>query len=351
MVAPRWVVFVAVVSCSVVVAGLAQARHVKRTAVTGLSADSVEHAEYSRERTSHVSDAVMLRAQILLDRAAISPGQLDAKDGENMRHALAAFQELHGLDPTGKLDRETWQELTRDADEPAMVEYTIKQEDVKGPFTQRIPHGFENMAELSRLAYTSPLDLLAEKFHVAPSVLQRLNPGKHFDAAGDSILVPNVGPRNAEARVAVIEVDKRTKDVRALSANGDLIAFYPASVGSKEKPAPTGRYKVRSIAHDPTYHYDPSFHFKGAPDRKLTIAAGPRNPVGVVWIDLSKPSYGIHGTPDPSRIGKTQSHGCIRLTNWDALDLARRVHKGTPVEFLDGPRPLPKGQGEAQGRE
>jgi lipoprotein-anchoring transpeptidase ErfK/SrfK len=136
-----------------------------------------------------------------------------------------------------------------------------------------------------------------------------------------------------------IEVDKPAKVVRALGRNNEVVAFYPASIGSSEKPAPTGTYAVCRVVRNPIYHYDPKFRFKGVrAHRKLAVAPGPNNPVGLVWIDLSKESYGIHGTPRPEEIGKTQSHGCIRLTNWDALDLAKRVRKGTPLVFLDETR-------------
>jgi lipoprotein-anchoring transpeptidase ErfK/SrfK len=146
---------------------------------------------------------------------------------------------------------------------------------------------------------------------------------------------------NAEgARVATIVVDKATSDVRAYNEGGSLVAFYPATIGSAEKPAPTGNFKVRRVAYNPDYHYNPKFAWKGVKaDHELTIEPGPNNPVGLVWIDLTAPSYGIHGTPEPKNIGKTQSHGCIRLTNWDALDLAGMVHRGTLVKFEDKDTP------------
>ncbi len=315
-----------------------------------LSADAVNHAQYSSAPLDR-PNPVMLKAQILLDRATISPGMIDARNGENVRKAIAAFQEVHGLHATGKLDQGTWNELTRDANAPVIVEYKITEQDVKGPFATSIPHDLVKMARLPHLSYASPLELLAEKFHVDAKVLQRLNPGKRFDAAGTSILVPDVGTRQPAGRVARIEVAKSSKNVRALGENGELIAFYPASIGSKEKPAPSGRYKVRKVARNPTYHYNPKFRFKGVhTHRKLTIASGPKNPVGLVWIDLTKESYGIHGTPNPSRIGKSYSHGCVRLTNWDALDLARRVRKGNPVDFVDKSAPLPARETPVQAR-
>jgi lipoprotein-anchoring transpeptidase ErfK/SrfK len=192
------------------------------------------------------------------------------------------------------------------------------------------------MSTLEHLDYTGPVQLLGEKFHVSQNLLRDLNRGRALDRAGSVIVVPNVRGARSNDTVARGEVDKARKAVRAFAADGTLVAFYPATIGSNDKPAPSGTFRIRAVAQNPTYHYDPKFQFKGVKARhKFTIRPGPNNPVGLVWIDLSKPSYGIHGTPDPTKIGKTQSHGCIRLTNWDALDLARRVRKGVQVAFLD----------------
>ncbi len=324
-------------------------------ALPTLSADAITQAEFSASAKLDKASALMAKAEILLDRAAISPGQIDGKNGDNAKKAIATFQQTHELDATGKFDEATWNELSQGSDQPAIVEYQISEQDVRGPFVRIIPRDLEKMARLDHLSYTSPLELLGEKFHVDPKLLKQLNPGKGFDEAGTTILVPNVGDRETSGRVTKIEVDKSAHAVRALGKDGALVAFYPASIGSEEKPAPSGEFKVRRIAKNPTYHYDPKFQFKDVhTNHKLTVAAGPNNPVGVVWIDLTKESYGIHGTPDPERIGKTYSHGCVRLTNWDALDLSKRVRKGTPVDFVDEPSsPLPtsEGPGEARGRE
>jgi lipoprotein-anchoring transpeptidase ErfK/SrfK len=208
---------------------------------------------------------------------------------------------------------------------------------VNGPFTPRIPKRMEDMSGLEHLDYTGPVELLAEKFHVTENLLRELNRGRALDRAGSVIVVPNVREARSDGSAARVEVDKALKAVRAFGPDGRLVAFYPASIGSKDKPAPSGTFRIRQVAQNPTYHYDPKFQFKGVKAEKpFTIPPGPNNPVGVVWIDLSKPSYGIHGTPDPSKIGKTQSHGCIRLTNWDALDLAHRVRRGVQVAFVDG---------------
>lgn len=210
------------------------------------------------------------------------------------------------------------------------------------------------MAKLSGLAYKNPQEELAEKFHMSQDLLRQLNPRVQFDRAGEQTVVANVeamalrdsrhtaeaappGKENRkEADVETVVVDKTSRDVRAYDKEGKLLAFYPATIGSTEKPAPSGTFKVRRVAYNPDYHYNPKFAWKGVKAKKpLIVKPGPNNPVGLVWIDLTAPSYGIHGTPEPDKIGKTESHGCIRLTNWDALDLAGMVHKGTIVEFED----------------
>jgi len=301
-----------------------------------LSADAVNRADLAGPVSTDRPSPVLLKAQVLLDRAGFSPGAIDARRGDNFSKALAAFQASAGLAPTGTLDADTWAKLTQGAAVPALIDYMIGEDDVKGPFTPRIPGSLEEKAKLDRLAYTGPTELLAEKFHIDQALLKALNPGGRFEQAGTVLTVPNVADARRDGSVSRIEVDKAHKAVRALNDKGGLVAFYPASIGSREKPAPSGTFRVVQVAENPVYHYDPAFHFKGVKSRqRFTIAAGPNNPVGSVWIDLSKPSYGIHGTPDPGKIGKTQSHGCIRLTNWDARDLARRVRKGVRVAFLD----------------
>jgi lipoprotein-anchoring transpeptidase ErfK/SrfK len=301
-----------------------------------LSAEAVNAAAYSGRVSGRQPSAVVFKAQVLLDRLSFSPGAIDAKPNENFAKALAAFQQAQGLTPTGKLDPDTWERLAGNSEEPALVDYEINADDVKGPFTPRIPKRMEDMSRLEHLDYTGPVQLLAEKFHVSQGLLRTLNSGKPLDRVWSTILVPNVRNARSGDSVVRVEVDKAIKAVRGFGADGKLVAFYPATIGSKEKPAPNGTFRIRKVAEHPTYHYDPKFHFKGVKAKHpFTIRPGPNNPVGVVWIDLSKPSYGIHGTPDPTKIGKTQSHGCVRLTNWDALDLARRVRRGVQVAFLD----------------
>jgi len=310
--------------------------HARRLPPRSLSAAAINQAACPDATALRMTRAAMVKAEVLLDRLDLSPGVIDGKAGENAGKAIVAFQLSRGLAVSGKLDQATWDKLCESTIAPVLVEYTVTEDDVRGPFMRKIPRDFEGMAHLHALSYRSAAQLLAEKFHTNEELIKQLNPGKTLDRAGMAITVPNVVDARPEGQVFRIEVDKPAKAVRAFGRNDEMVAFYPASIGSSEKPAPSGTYAIRQIVKNPTYHYDPRFKFKGVRvHKKLTVAPGPNNPVGSVWIDLTKASYGIHGTPRPEEIGKTQSHGCIRLINWDVLDLAKRVRKGTPVAFLD----------------
>jgi lipoprotein-anchoring transpeptidase ErfK/SrfK len=301
--------------------------------------------------------SLIAKAETLLDRARFSPGAIDGLDGDNFRNAVRAFQEVNGLPVSGRLDPAAWNKLASAGSPPVLKPYTISATDVAGPFTKVIPTGLEAMAGLPGLSYTGSSTEIAEKFHMAQALLQRLNPRADFNRAGSQIMVADVpemtlsagrhaveavAPKTPQGPVAAtIVVDKPAGNVRVYDQDGKLIGFYPATMGSQEKPAPSGFFKVSGVAWNPEYHYDPQFAWKGVTTkRKLTIRPGPNDPVGLVWIELTAPSYGIHGTPDPEDIGKTQSHGCIRLTNWDAADLAAMARPGTVVKFDDQNSPV-----------
>jgi lipoprotein-anchoring transpeptidase ErfK/SrfK len=274
--------------------------------------------------------ASVLRAQVLLDRAHFSSGEIDGAAGTNLKMALAGFQRQRGLQPSGMLDAPTWAALNADAS-PALVSYTLLDADVAGPF-EAIPEEMADKAKLTALGYASALEGLAEKFHSSPALLQRLNPGKDMSKAGDTIVVPNVTGAEPLPKAGKILVDRSDRTVALLDAAGKVFAQYPSSTGTDKDPLPIGNWKVNGISKNPKFHYNPKLFWDAEPgDKKATIPPGPNNPVGVAWIDLSKDHYGIHGTPVPAAIGKTQSHGCIRLTNWDVMAVTESVGPGTPV--------------------
>jgi lipoprotein-anchoring transpeptidase ErfK/SrfK len=226
-----------------------------------------------------------------------------------------------------------WQQLTGTSSDPIITDYTISDEDVRGPFLP-IPAKMEEMKDLPALSYASAREKIAEKFHMSEALLSALNPGQTFDKAGDRISVANIAAAKLSGKAARLEVDKTAQTLKMFGRDGKLMAFFPITAGSAEKPAPSGRMKVTGVAKNPTYRYNPDYAFKGVKTQEpFTIKPGPNNPVGVVWIGLSGEGYGIHGTPEPSKVSKTESHGCIRLTNWDALTVAALVGKGTPVDF------------------
>ncbi|MDB5475300.1 MAG: hypothetical protein JWP49_811, partial [Phenylobacterium sp.] len=284
---------------------------------------------------AEAKSAALVRAEVLLARARFSPGVIDGQDGGNLKNAVSAFQEAHGLPVDGKLSGDVWAALTAADPGPAVVAYVITAQDAAGPFVAAIPKEYPEMAKLERLSFTTPLEALGEKFHMDEALLKSLNPGADFGAAGTQILVAAAGPETLPAAVAAIEVDKTAGQVRAYGADGLLLASYPATVGSTERPAPVGAYKVKGVARNPTYTYDPTRLTYGDKSMgKVVVKPGPNNPVGVAWIDLSIPTYGIHGAPDPRLVGKTASHGCVRLTNWDVRQLSSAVKPGVAVTFV-----------------
>jgi lipoprotein-anchoring transpeptidase ErfK/SrfK len=286
-----------------------------------------------------VSASRVLAVQVKLDRAGFSPGEIDGLDGENMRRALRAFQRAHALGPTGRADAKTWHLLDRAEPDDVLVTYTISSDDVAGPFVERIPSDLMEQAKLPALSYVSPAEALGEKFHAAPGLLRTLNPKTSF-VPGEAIRVPNVVERGGAARpngakaAARVAVSRATSALTVTDAQGHVIFHAPVSVGSRRDPLPLGRWKVTTVARNPAFNYNPDLFWDARPEHaKAKIQPGPNNPVGVVWIGISREHYGLHGTPAPSRVGHMQTHGCVTMTNWDARRVAALVQPGMPVLF------------------
>ena len=303
--------------------------------------DAINSAEPSVKALSNEKATPFgIRFQVLLDRAHFSPGEIDGKFGENAKKALRAYAEFQQLPSSDTVTGEVWKKLVAD-DRPVLADYSLTEKDVSGPFLQKLPSRMEDMKDIPKLGFTGPREALAEKFHMSEQLLSALNPAQQFDRAGDKIIVvnTNLGETKDPTKADRVEVDKGRQIVRLFDKTNALIGFYPATVGSEEKPSPSGTLKVTEVNRNPTYRYNPDYHFKGVRSRKpFTIRPGPNNPVGTVWINLSAEGYGIHGTPFPGKVSKAESHGCVRLTNWDAERVADRVAKGTRVAFVDGPR-------------
>jgi lipoprotein-anchoring transpeptidase ErfK/SrfK len=281
-------------------------------------------------------DAVPL--QVALDRAGFSPGEIDGKAGSCTRRALAAFQAAHGLPLSGVADPATAAKLREGTPGDPLIGYTITAEDAAGPYVEKIPDDMMEKAALSTLGYTSVVESLGERFHASPDLLRRLNPGSGF-AAGDVIRVPDVlrAPATGEgAKAARVTVSKSRSVAEAVDDSGRILFFAPITAGSEKDPLPLGNWKVKGVARNPAFAYNPDLFWDAdAAHAKARIAAGPNNPVGVVWIDLDKEHYGLHGTAEPAKVGHAESHGCVRLTNWDAEALAALVGPGTPVLFVE----------------
>ena len=320
--------------------------------------------------TTGTSPDETLAVQVMLDRAGFSPGEIDGRAGANLSRAIKAFQRANRLGESGQVDDQTRQRLTEvTGNQPTLIEYVVRDADVAGPFTPEIPADLVAQSKLERLHYGSALEAIAERFHASPQLLQRLNSGITISKAGERIQVPNVEPfelpqppppaargrgRNANPQPAAvgttgrsgrganttpaftITVSKSGSALTVADATGRVVFHAPVTTGSERDPLPIGDWKVTTVQVMPKFNYNPDLFWDANPSHsKATIQSGPNNPVGVAWIDLSKEHYGIHGTPQPSRIGHVQSHGCVRLTNWDAARLMAWAQPGTPVLFRE----------------
>ena len=283
-------------------------------------------------------DITAVQTQVMLDRAGYSPGEIDGNAGASTKRALEAYTKNGG-----KADA-----LPADA----VVAYKITEEDAAGPFVASIPEDMVEKAKLPALGYANLLEALGERFHASPALLKRMNPGAKF-AAGEEIQVPNIAaavqpvgpPRGRQSDAAptaenpaatTVTVKKSTSDLTVVDGAGKVLMYAPVTTGSEHDPLPIGEWKVTGVQRDPKFHYNPKLFWDAEPGHsKAVVPAGPNNPVGVVWVDISKPHYGLHGTPEPATVGKTASHGCVRLTNWDAAKLASLVRPGTKVIFAE----------------
>lgn len=333
-----------------------------------ISMQSVNSGPIALPVYGDVEGPSVLRVQVLLDRALFSPGIVDGRWGTNTEKAVYWLQRREGLRRTGEVDEATWQRILELGGQPNQLvrTHTLTADDVAGPFVT-LPNEYYDRRDMECQCYESLGEKLAELHHTSEDLLRQLNPDVDLNSlqAGARLNVPAINrpqPRTANARaandtgaartdttrpgtggqgsaagnVARIVISDGGRYLHALDASDRILYHFPATLGSDYSPSPTGDYRITNIAHDPSWHYQPDL-LEGVPDDEpdAVLPPGPNNAVGVVWMQLSRPHYGIHGTSAPETIGYATSNGCVRLTNWDAEFLAQRTGSGTPVEFRD----------------
>ena len=319
--------------------GLDEQRRAAQEAVA--KAKRKRDAKAARERLAALPkpdlapDPFLIRVQILLDRAHASPGAIDGRDGDNLKKAVRAFRVMRGMPIEGGIDDAFWTELSKDSANATRI-YEINREDVDARYVERVPSDYAKLARLKWIGFSRPTELLAERFHMDEGLLKALNPGVDFGRMGTRILIAETGAPPA-GKVVRIVIDKAEGEMRGYDDTGAILIAAPATIGSPDTPSPTGEMKVTKAFPDPHYVYDPKKNFQqGKNRRRLVLPPGPNGPVGSMWIDLTKPTYGIHGTPEPSQISKTASHGCVRLTNWDAGQLGAMIVPNTTTVTFEG---------------
>lgn len=297
-----------------------------------------------------------MHVQVLLDRLGFGPGVIDGREGASLKGALRGFQTANGLPVTGAIDKPTLAALAKHRAVRPTVRVALGAADLSGPFVGAIPDDYAVKAKLPTMGYSNRMERIAERYHTTPETLIALNSAAKSLKAGTPIMVPNVvtGPQTYDAKLkpdwqatlamlnvgaaqpsaARVVVDKSEGVLKVYDREDKLVAQFPATMGSSKDPLPLGSWKIQGVSYLPDYSYDPTL-LRGEDDgnEKQVLKPGPNSPVGVVWMDLNKPNYGIHGTPSPETIGRAESNGCIRLSNWDAARLALMVKPGTPARF------------------
>ncbi|MBX3594501.1 MAG: murein L,D-transpeptidase [Sphingomonas sp.] len=322
----------------------------------GASGAAGQNGSATSQSAKPVLSRDILHVQVILDHLGFGPGVLDGREGQSLTAALRGFQISRQLPVTGKIDQRTLVELHKHREIRPTRIIRLTPDMLSGDFVRPFPTDPAAQAKLKTMGYRSALEKLAEMFHTTPEVLIELNSPDTRLAPGVPVQFPNAVPASRDypadwkpewrktladlnidanqPKAGRIVVDKSDKVLRVFDRAGKLAALFSVTTGSTHDPLPIGSWKVTGIAQNPEFHYNPKL-FWDVSDKKpeALLPPGPNNPVGVVWIDLSKEHYGIHGTPEPQTIGRTESHGCVRLTNWDAARVAMMVEPGTQVIF------------------